>query len=111
MPSEVKEIPGRDSNATVELLFMAEEIPPLGLLSYHVERSEGGVAPVLERLNVSWSSNNTNVTAPLETSHEEPDDIEVDNGVSCDNICRYSMRFSCCGLGTTQGHRSIYSIF
>lgn len=86
MPPEVKEIPGRDSNATIELLFMAEEIPPLGLLSYHVERSEGGVAPVLERLNVSWSSNNTNVTAPLETSHEEPDDIEVDNGVSCDNV-------------------------
>lgn len=86
MPAEVKEIPGRLSNSTVELLFMAEDIPPLGLLSYHVERFEGGVVPVLERQNISWASNNTNITYPLETSHEELDDIEVDNGVSYTTI-------------------------
>lgn len=82
IPPEVNEVPGRYSNATVELLFHAEDVPPLGLLSYHVERFEGGSAPVVEHVNLTQTSNSSNLTAPLETSHEVPDDIEVDNGVS-----------------------------
>lgn len=80
MSQGVREILGRESNATVELFFYAEDIPPLGLLSYHVERVNGGVVPVAVHQNLSIPS--PNVTAPLETSQETPDNIEVKTGVS-----------------------------
>ncbi|XP_046687404.1 LOW QUALITY PROTEIN: lysosomal alpha-mannosidase-like [Homalodisca vitripennis] len=81
IPQEVREIPGRNTNASLELFFYAEDVPALGLMSYHVERFEGGVVPVAERQNLSLPGHNANLTAPLETSQETPEDIEVDNGV------------------------------
>ena len=34
-------LPGRNSNATNELIFRAQDLPPLGLRSYHVKTPEG----------------------------------------------------------------------
>lgn len=78
----MKLVPGRQANTTLELLFFTEDLPPLGLLSYHIERSDGGVTPSMQKMNLTLLINNTNMTAPLETSQEAPEDIEVDNGVS-----------------------------
>ncbi len=37
----VLRLPGRNSNATNELIFRAQDLPPLGLRSYHVKTPEG----------------------------------------------------------------------
>lgn len=34
----VLNIPGRNSSATVELVFLAEDLPPLGYKSYHISK-------------------------------------------------------------------------
>lgn len=36
IPEQVQNVPGRTSNATVELVFLANNIPPLGFKSYYV---------------------------------------------------------------------------
>lgn len=38
IPEAVRLIPGRDSNATHELVFKASDLPPLGFKSYYVEK-------------------------------------------------------------------------
>lgn len=84
VPEPVKEIPGRQGNTTLEILFMAQDIPPLGILSFHIDRTEGGNIPTATQVNLTLTSNTTNTTSPVETSQEIPEleDIVVDNGVS-----------------------------
>ncbi|XP_060519654.1 lysosomal alpha-mannosidase-like [Cylas formicarius] len=41
IPDEVLVTPGRDSNATLELIFVAEDIPALGFKKYYVSKSNG----------------------------------------------------------------------
>jgi len=35
----VKNLPGRNSSATYELVFLASQLPPLGSKSYYIERT------------------------------------------------------------------------
>ena len=37
IPGAVLDIPGRSSTAQYELVFMAEDLPPLGICQYHIE--------------------------------------------------------------------------
>lgn len=46
----VLNIPGRNSSATVELIFLAEELPPLGYKAYHVTKKPGN--EVVEGINI-----------------------------------------------------------
>lgn len=39
VPDAVLRVPGRNSTATLELVFLAEDIPPLGLLQFHVQKT------------------------------------------------------------------------
>lgn len=39
IPKPVLSIPGRDSSATSELVFQAADIPPLGFLRFHIQRT------------------------------------------------------------------------
>lgn len=41
IPEAVKNIPGRVSKATVELIFEASDLPPLGFKSYSVSKKDG----------------------------------------------------------------------
>lgn len=43
LPSAVLRIPGRKSSATAELVFQAEDLPPLGYKSYLVTRESSSV--------------------------------------------------------------------
>lgn len=38
LPGQIYRLGGRTSNATHELVFVASEVSPLGLVNYHVER-------------------------------------------------------------------------
>lgn len=38
LPGQIFRLGGRKSNATHELVFIASEVSPLGLVNYHVER-------------------------------------------------------------------------
>ncbi|XP_014216796.1 lysosomal alpha-mannosidase-like [Copidosoma floridanum] len=59
IPKQVKTIPGRVSSATMELVFLAENISPLGFQSFHVKRKNpiakepsNGPHPSINSLNV-----------------------------------------------------------
>ena len=39
LPDEILNIPGRQSEARAELVFIAKNLPPLGFRSYYVQRS------------------------------------------------------------------------
>lgn len=41
IPPFVLNIPGRNSSATVELVFLASDVPPLGFKSYYVNKEKG----------------------------------------------------------------------
>lgn len=45
LPDPVIKIPGRFSEATVELVFKASDIPPLGYRSFYVTRSNNLLPP------------------------------------------------------------------
>lgn len=38
---EIQKIPGRVSEATAELIFLASSIPPMGFKSYYIQRESG----------------------------------------------------------------------
>lgn len=48
IPEPILKIPGRKSNSTVELVFLAENLPPLGFKSYVVSKKEGNDVSVEE---------------------------------------------------------------
>lgn len=48
IPVPVSHIPGRRSNATCELLFKADNLPQLGLKSYHIEKVNGNGDSLLD---------------------------------------------------------------
>lgn len=50
IPEAVLKIPGRNSSAKSELIFRANDLPPLGFKSYYVQRSTGNI--VLPSINV-----------------------------------------------------------
>lgn len=50
IPPFVLNIPGRNSSATVELVFLAEDLPPLGYKAYHVTKRDGN--EVIESLEM-----------------------------------------------------------
>lgn len=50
IPPAILKIPGRNSSATVELIFRASDLPPLGFKSYYVEKKPGNL--LLTPLNV-----------------------------------------------------------
>ena len=41
LPAEVLAIPGRDSSAVCELVFIAQDLPPLGVATFQVTKKEG----------------------------------------------------------------------
>ncbi|KAF2897558.1 hypothetical protein ILUMI_08618 [Ignelater luminosus] len=41
IPDSIKKIPGRQSNAMYEIIFLASDLPPLGFKSYYVMKSSG----------------------------------------------------------------------
>lgn len=44
IPEEVRNIPGRVSYATTEILFKANSIPPLGFKSFYVKRIDDAMS-------------------------------------------------------------------
>ena len=46
IPKSIYLVPGRDSGATNELIFMAVKVPPLGNQRYHVSKTSSGNTPV-----------------------------------------------------------------
>lgn len=66
IPEHVKQIPGRTSKATHDLIFIAKDLPPLGMASFYVEVEKGKNEP-------------TDKSVPSTTN----DTIILDNGV-CD---------------------------
>lgn len=63
LPEQVFRLGGRTSNATHELMFIASEVAPLGLVNYHVERINEVEAP------------------PRPARHNSTEDVVVENGV------------------------------
>lgn len=63
LPEQVFRLGGRTSNATHELMFIASEVAPLGLVSYHVERINESEAP------------------PRPARYNSTEDVVVENGV------------------------------
>lgn len=54
IPQRVKDIPGRVSKANYELLFYAEEIPPLGFKAFYIQRDKKTASAYFEEFqNVS----------------------------------------------------------
>lgn len=43
IPEPVRRIPGRNSSATSELVFLAAQLPPMGSKSFLVERTTGQI--------------------------------------------------------------------
>nr|APA33853.1 seminal fluid protein [Nilaparvata lugens] len=68
LPKPVQLIPGRKANATVELLFEADNISQLGLKSYHIERLGSGDSSKVDVQEYNMTFNAT-------------EDVVVDNGV------------------------------
>lgn len=63
LPGQIFRLGGRTSNATHELVFIASEVSPLGLVNYHVERINEPEPP------------------PRPTPHNSTEDVTIDNGV------------------------------
>jgi hypothetical protein len=47
IPASVLEIPGRDSDATQELVFEAKNIPALGFASFYVTKTNQASPPLI----------------------------------------------------------------
>lgn len=75
IPEHVKQIPGRTSKATHDLIFIAKDLPPLGIASFYIEVEKG-------------KNNPTDKTVPSATN----DTLILDNGVSDQNSVN---RFLC----------------
>ncbi|XP_050302527.1 lysosomal alpha-mannosidase-like isoform X2 [Anthonomus grandis grandis] len=56
--SAVTKIPGRNSQATTELVFKASQVPPLGFVSYYVQRVEGNDL-IQENLEMTFKYSNS----------------------------------------------------
>lgn len=69
VPDAVLKVPGRNSSATYELVFLAQDIPPLGFLQFHVQRTA----------NLRFQKEQMSQILRPERSHK---DIEVNLGVS-----------------------------
>lgn len=63
LPEQIVRLNGRESNAAYELMFVAKDVLPLGLVNYHVE-SVTDSEPV-----------------PTPASHDDAEDVIIDNGV------------------------------
>lgn len=63
LPGQIFRLEGRSSNATHELVFIASEVSPLGLVNYHVERINDLEPP------------------PRPTPHNSTEDVTIENGV------------------------------
>lgn len=63
LPEQIVDLKGRESNAMYELMFIANNVLPLGLVNYHVE-SVANLEP-----------------KPRMTPHDGAEDVIIDNGV------------------------------
>lgn len=60
IPNTILNIPGRSSASTVELIFVAENVPPLGFLSFYVSTTAGNKVMKPKRLrSLSYQVNYT----------------------------------------------------
>lgn len=59
IPSFVVSIPGRNTTANHELIFMATNVPPLGSNSYYIEASESRTENHPSISSPSWNSYNS----------------------------------------------------
>lgn len=64
LPGQIFRLGGRTSNATHELVFVASEVSPLGVVNYHVERINEVEPP------------------PSPVPHNSTEDVTIENGVS-----------------------------
>ncbi|XP_026806272.1 lysosomal alpha-mannosidase-like [Rhopalosiphum maidis] len=62
LPGQIFRLGGRTSNATHELVFIASEVSPLGLVNYHVERINEPEPP------------------PRPTPHNSTEEVTIENG-------------------------------
>jgi len=68
IPSFVTSIPGRNSSANHELIFMTTDVPPLGSKSYYIEASLSGKPSIVVPF---WNSSNpSNQVADVNISNE-----------------------------------------
>lgn len=73
LPGQIFRLRGRGSNATHELVFVASEVSPFGLVNYHVERiNEPPESPARPAAAATGSA------TPHNSSDEE---VTIDNGV------------------------------
>lgn len=58
LPESLLTLPGRNSTAKVDLVFMAVDIPPLGYLQFHVQKSSSSrlLAQQMSRIYIPKSS-------------------------------------------------------
>lgn len=52
IPAPVLNIPGRDSDATQELVFEAKDVPALGFASFYVKRLEQASPPPIAEADI-----------------------------------------------------------
>ncbi|KAF7265915.1 hypothetical protein GWI33_020660 [Rhynchophorus ferrugineus] len=58
----VKNLPGRKSNTTLELVFVAENIPPLGYKSYYVQKyADGDIVTIPDQIKTHQEANGSNI--------------------------------------------------
>ncbi|KAK7602000.1 hypothetical protein V9T40_009441 [Parthenolecanium corni] len=57
IPEQVSKIPGRTSKATHDLIFIAKDLPPLGIVSYYIEVEKGKNNPTDK--NIQSATNDT----------------------------------------------------
>lgn len=60
IPETVLNIPGRESNATAELIFLASELPPLGFKSYYIQLEKGDAVVKAAHFQEHYENVNTN---------------------------------------------------
>ena len=77
IPDFVKSIPGRVSDATHELVFLAVQLPPLGLKSYYITKS------------LDTSSQKQSESIGLQFQGKKNEDITISNDVKNYDFKRY----------------------
>ena len=78
IPSFVKSIPGRNSSANHELIFLTTQVPPLGSKSYYIEVSVSRNTSHPPTLIPVWNS--------LNPAYQTSSDLKISNEVSLTHL-------------------------
>ncbi|ENN70995.1 hypothetical protein D910_06863 [Dendroctonus ponderosae] len=79
---KILKIPGRTSNATLELVFQARNVPPLGFKSFYVQRAEGDDVTALD--NGTFCIHYDNVGLDVDPTAGIVGKIHFENNVTVD---------------------------